>query len=81
MLKSVRTRNVVFTLVGRPEAEHMGCERAAGGTPAPAAVPDLTDLVLVDRDDGPFLRTCEATEGVSQLPSGHPSLVERAEER
>jgi len=63
MLKILRTtdRNIVFTLIGRLEAENIGEVRGllAAEPPGPAIVLDLTDLVLVGRDAVRFLRTCE----------------------
>jgi len=63
MLKVLRTTdsNIVFTLIGRLEAENMADVRAllAAEPPGSTVVLDLTDLVLVDRDAVRFLRTCE----------------------
>jgi hypothetical protein len=63
MLKILRTTdsNIVFTLIGRLEAENTADVRGliAAEPPGPAIVLDLTDLVLVGRDAVRFLRTCE----------------------
>jgi hypothetical protein len=63
MLKILRTTdsNIVFTLIGRLEAENMADVRGllAAEPPGSAVVLDLADLVLVDRDGMRFLRTCE----------------------
>ncbi len=63
MLKVLRTtdRHIVFTLIGRLEAENIaGLEGLlAAERPSSALVLDLADLVLVDRDGMRFLRTCE----------------------
>lgn len=63
MLKILRTtdRNIVFTLIGRLEAENVADVRGllAAEAPGSAVVLDLADLVLVDREGMRFLRTCE----------------------
>jgi hypothetical protein len=63
MLKILRTTDsdIVFTLIGRLEAETIAEVRGllAAAPPGPAIVLDLTDLVLVGRDAVRFLRTCE----------------------
>jgi anti-anti-sigma regulatory factor len=63
MLKVLRTTdsNIVFTLIGRLEAENMADVRGllAAEPPGSAVVLDLADLVLLDRDGMRFLRTCE----------------------
>jgi hypothetical protein len=63
MLKILRTTdsNIVFTLIGRLEAENMAevTGLLASEPPGPAIVLDLKDLVLVGRDAVRFLRTCE----------------------
>jgi anti-anti-sigma regulatory factor len=63
MLKILRTTdsNIVFTLIGRLEAENLAEVRGlvAAEPPGPIVVLDLTDLVLIDRETVGFLRTCE----------------------
>ena len=63
MLKILRATdsNIVFTVIGRLEAENMADVRGllAAEPPGPTVVLDLTDLVLIDRDAVRFLRTCE----------------------
>ncbi|HEV3214220.1 MAG TPA: hypothetical protein VGZ27_00775 [Vicinamibacterales bacterium] len=63
MLKILRTTdsNIVFTLIGRLEAENLAEVRGlvAAEPPGPIVVLDLTDLVLIDREIVGFLRTCE----------------------
>ena len=63
MLKILRATdsNIVFTVIGRLEAENMAevTGLLASVPPGPAIVLDLTDLVLVGRDAVRFLRTCE----------------------
>ncbi len=63
MLKILRTTdsNIVFTLIGRLEAENIAEVRGllAAEPPGPAIVLDLTDVVLVGRDAVRFLRVCE----------------------
>ncbi|HEV3057397.1 MAG TPA: hypothetical protein VGY48_04075 [Vicinamibacterales bacterium] len=67
MMKILRTTdsNIVFTVIGRLEAENMAGVRAllAAEPPGSTVVLDLTDLVLIDRDAVRFLRTCER-EGI-----------------
>ena len=63
MLKILRRSdsNIVFTLIGRLEAENMTelREALAAESSGSAVVLDLADLVLVDRDAVGFLRECE----------------------
>jgi hypothetical protein len=63
MLKILRTTdsNIVFTLIGRLEAENIAEVRGllAAESPGQAVALDLTDLVLVGRDAVRFLRSCE----------------------
>jgi hypothetical protein len=63
MMKILRTADsdIVFTVIGRLEAENMADVRGllAAEPPDRTVVLDLTDLVLIDRDAVRFLRTCE----------------------
>ena len=63
MLKILRTTdsNIVFTLIGRLEAESIAEVKGliAAESPGQAVALDLTDLVLVGRDAVRFLRSCE----------------------
>ena len=68
LLKIQRTmdRTVVFTVIGRLDAENVGelC-RLIDAEPAGAVVVlDLTDLVLADRDAVRVLRDCETGERI-----------------
>jgi anti-anti-sigma regulatory factor len=64
MLKIQRSSNgqVIFTLIGRMEAEHVAELRALFKSKADTRqiVLDLKDLTLVDRDAVRFLESCEA---------------------
>ena len=86
MLKILRTpdSNIVFTLIGRLEAENIAEVRGllAAEPPGPAIVLDLTDLVLVDRDAVRFLRTCER-DGIvlRNCPQFIRTWMEREEEQ
>jgi hypothetical protein len=76
MLKIQHKANgdVLFTVSGRLEAEHVG-ELSALLTAEPAGralVLDLKDLVLVDRDAVRFLRLCEGDSMV--LPNCPPYI-------
>ena len=85
MLKILRTTdsNIVFTLIGRLEAENMADVRGllAAEPPGPLVVLDLTDLVLIDRDAVRFLRTCER-DGIvlRNCPQYIRTWMEREEE-
>jgi hypothetical protein len=85
MLKILRTTdsNIVFTLVGRLEAENIAEVRGllAAEPPGPGIVLDLTDLVLVGRDAVRFLGTCER-EGIllRNCPQFIRTWMEREEE-
>jgi hypothetical protein len=86
MLKILRTTdsNIVFTLIGRLEAENMADLRGllAAEPPGSAVVLDLADLVLVDRDGVRFLRECER-DGIvlRNCPQYVRTWMEREEER
>jgi anti-anti-sigma regulatory factor len=64
MMKIQRSANgeVVFTLSGRLNAEHVAELKALLESEAPTRqiVLDLKDLTLVDRDAVSFLKSCEA---------------------
>ena len=85
MLKILRTTdsNIVFTLIGRLEAENMADVTGllAAEPPGPIIVLDLADLVLVDRDAVRFLRTCER-DGIvlRNCPQYIRTWMEREEE-
>jgi anti-anti-sigma regulatory factor len=86
MLKILRTTdsNIVFTAIGRLEAENMADVRRllAAEPPGPLVLLDLTDVVLIDRDAVRFLRTCER-DGIvlRNCPRYIRAWMEREEEQ